>query len=136
MGMNALVRKVLAEAGVNEKRYTLWDVYPHADFITYPSLYEGFGNAFLEAVYYRKPIVVNDYSIYHKDIKPKGFQVIEIDGYVTEEAVQKASWVLNDRRMCRRMVDHNYQLGRRYFSYEVLHSQLKAFMMVNRMAEP
>jgi hypothetical protein len=30
---------------------TLWDVYPHSDFVTYPSLYEGFGNAFLEAVY-------------------------------------------------------------------------------------
>ena len=34
--------------------YSLWDVYPHADFITYPSLYEGFGNAFLEAIYFKK----------------------------------------------------------------------------------
>ena len=31
------------------KHYTLWDAYLHADLITYPSLYEGFGNAFLEA---------------------------------------------------------------------------------------
>jgi glycosyltransferase involved in cell wall biosynthesis len=141
LGVDALfVSDIISEhRGVTadgRKIYTLADIYPHADLVTYPSTFEGFGNAFLEAVYYRKPIVVNNYSIYHKDIKPKGFQVIEIDGYVTEEAVQKASWVLNDRRMCRRMVDHNYQLGRRYFSYEVLHSQLKAFMMVNRMAEP
>jgi len=115
------------------KIYTLEDIYPHADLVTYPSTVEGFGNAFLEAIYFRKPIVVNNYSIYHKDIKPKGFQVIEIDGYVTEEAVQKTSWVLNDKRMRKRMVDHNYMLGQRYFSYEVLDTQLKAFMAVHRL---
>lgn len=39
--------------GIGKKngKYSLWDVYSYADFITYPSLYEGFGNAFLEAVY-------------------------------------------------------------------------------------
>ena len=45
---------------VNRKDlYTLRDVYPHADFITYPSLYEGFGNAFLEAIYFKKPLLIN-----------------------------------------------------------------------------
>ncbi len=34
------------------KLYTLGDVYAQADLITYPSLYEGFGNALLEAFYY------------------------------------------------------------------------------------
>ena len=29
------------------KVYSLEDVYPHADLVTYPSLFEGFGNAFL-----------------------------------------------------------------------------------------
>ena len=42
-----------------QKVYTLFDIYPHADLVTYPSYYEGFGNAFLEAVYFRKPVVVN-----------------------------------------------------------------------------
>ena len=37
------------------------------------------GNAFLEAIYFRKPIVINTYSNYHLDIRPKGFQVIEMD---------------------------------------------------------
>jgi mannosylglucosylglycerate synthase len=101
--------------------------------VTYPSTFEGFGNAFLEAVYFRKPVVVNNYSIYNKDIKPKGFQVIEIDGYVTGDAVQKANRVLKDTAMRQRMVDHNFELGRRFFSYEVLESQLKALMMVHRM---
>lgn len=35
------------------KIYTLEDIYPHADLVTYPSLQEGFGNAFLEAVYFK-----------------------------------------------------------------------------------
>ena len=35
------------------------------------------------AGYFRKPVVVNTYSIYTKDIKPKGFDVIELEGYVT-----------------------------------------------------
>ena len=36
------------------KMYTLWDLYPHADLVTYPSIYEGFGNALLEAFYFKK----------------------------------------------------------------------------------
>ncbi|MDJ0723047.1 MAG: glycosyltransferase family 4 protein [Desulfobacterales bacterium] len=107
------------------KIYTLEDIYPHADLVTYPSTFEGFGNAFLEAIYFRKPIVVNNYSIYHKDIKPKGFQVIEIDGYVTEEAVQKTRWVLTDERLRKRMVETNYKLGQQFFSFAVLQRQLE-----------
>ena len=107
------------------KIYTLEDIYPHADLVTYPSTFEGFGNAFLEAIYFRKPIVVNNYSIYHKDIKPKGFQVIEIDGYVTEEAVQKTRWVLTDARLRKHMVETNYKLGQQFFSFAVLQRQLE-----------
>ena len=107
------------------KIYTLEDIYPHADLVTYPSTFEGFGNAFLEAIYFRKPVVVNNYSIYHKDIKPKGFQVIEIDGYVTEEAVQKTRWVLTDERLRKRMVETNYKLGKQFFSFAVLQRQLE-----------
>ena len=63
--------------------YTLADVYPQADLVTYPSSIEGFGNAFLEAVYHRRPLVVNRYSIYEIDIKPHGFRVVEFDNYVS-----------------------------------------------------
>jgi glycosyltransferase involved in cell wall biosynthesis len=138
MGVNTLfVSDIINEhrgtTSDGRKIYTLEDIYPHADLVTYPSTFEGFGNAFLEAVYFRKPVVVNNYSIYHKDIKPKGFQVIEIDGYVTGDAVLQANRILEDAALRQRMVDHNFELGRRFFSYEVLESQLKAFMMVHRM---
>jgi len=110
------------------KVYTLEDIYPYADLVTYPSTFEGFGNAFLEAVYFHKPIVVNAYSIYTKDIKPKGFSVIELDGYVTSDAVEQTQRVLDDPVLRQQMVDHNYDLGLKYFSYSVLHRGLRDFL--------
>lgn len=110
------------------KIYTLDDIYPHADLVTYPSNFEGFGNAFLEAVYYRKPIMVNNYSIYSSDIRPKGFSVIEIDGYVTKSAVQLAKKVLRDEDFRKQMVEHNYAVASQFFSYRVLRQKLKALI--------
>lgn len=106
------------------KIYTLDDIYPHADLVTYPSNFEGFGNAFLEAVYFKKPIVVNTYSIYTVDIKPKGFSVIELDGYVTGRAVEETRRVIMDKDLCRRMVDHNYEVACAHYSYSVLKQEL------------
>ena len=78
------------------KIYTLDDVYPRADLVTYPSLLEGFGNAFLEAVYHRRPIFMNNYTIYSIDIKPKGFRAVEFTGFVTEKTVKEVQKVLSD----------------------------------------
>ena len=111
-----------------EKVYSLWDVYPHADLVTYPSLIEGFGNAFLEAVYFKKPIVVNNYTIYNIDIRTKGFQVIEFDNYITDETVEATRRVLQDPNEIARMTDINYGLALKYFSYHVLESKLKGLV--------
>ena len=42
----------------------------------YPSTYEGFGNAFLESVDYRKPGLCNLYAICRTEIEPLGFEEI------------------------------------------------------------
>jgi glycosyltransferase involved in cell wall biosynthesis len=110
--------------GDGRKIYTLYDIYPHADLVTYPSNYEGFGNAFLEAVYFKKPIVVNTYSIYTVDIRPKGFSVVEIDGYVTARAVADTLAVLDDADLRKRLVDHNYETAAAYYGYEQLYTEL------------
>ncbi|MCF8068921.1 MAG: glycosyltransferase family 4 protein [Desulfobacterales bacterium] len=112
-----------------QKIYTLQDVYPHADLVTYPSTVEGFGNAFLEAIYFHKPIVVNTYAIYTMDIKPKGFKVIELDGYVTYESIEKTKKVLTDADYRRKMVDTNYEIARTYYSYKTLQQKLKNLLM-------
>lgn len=104
--------------------YTLGDVYPHADLVTYPSAIEGFGNAFLEAVYYRRPIFVNNYSIYEVDIKPKGFHVIEFDGFISDATLEQVRHLLTTPRLVEEWTERNYQLARRYFSHAVLRQRL------------
>lgn len=111
-----------------EKIYTLDDIYPYADLVTYPSTYEGFGNAFLEAVYYKKPIVINTYSIYTIDIRPKGFDVIEMPGFITPEVVERTRRLLVDPDLRQRMVEHNYRTAERHFSYRVLRRKLEAII--------
>jgi glycosyltransferase involved in cell wall biosynthesis len=110
------------------KIYTLSDIYPHADLVTYPSIFEGFGNAFLEALYFRKPIMVNTYSIYTKDIKPKGFLAIEMDGYITQAVVDLTKKVLSDPDLCQQAVDRNYEIANQNFSYATLRRRLKHFI--------
>ncbi len=110
------------------KIYSLWDAYPLADLVTYPSTVEGFGNAFLEALYYRRPVVVNNYTIFKTDIKPKGFKVIEFDDYITEETVELTRRILADKELEIQMCEHNYKLALRYFSFSVLRNKLKILL--------
>jgi glycosyltransferase involved in cell wall biosynthesis len=100
--------------------YTLFDVYPCADFVTYPSLYEGFGNAFLEAIYFKKPMLINRYAIFVRDIEPKGFDLIAMDGYLTQKTINKVKEILASPERRDHMINHNYQVAARYYSYSVL----------------
>jgi len=110
------------------KSYTLWDVYPHADFVTYPTLYEGFGNALLEAVYFRKPVLVNRYSVYVADIAPLGFDFVEVDGWITDEAIADVRRLLDDAERRQEMVERNFALAREHFSYAVAEKRLREIL--------
>jgi glycosyltransferase involved in cell wall biosynthesis len=112
-----------------KKIYTLYDLYPHCDLVTYPSAVEGFGNAFLEAIYFKKPIVINDYMTYNIDIKPKGFRAIELDGYVTSKAINQTKQVLNNASLREKIVEHNYELAKKYYSYSVLRRKLSNLLI-------
>lgn len=111
------------------KIYTLWDIYPHSDIVTYPSVYEGFGNAFLEAIYFKKPTIVNRYSIYEVDIEPKGFDVITMDGYITDRVIDRLRTLLKDPKEARKMTELNYHIAQRFFSYGVLENKLQMILM-------
>lgn len=108
------------------KIYTLFDVYPHADLVTYPSHYEGFGNAFLEAIYFRKPVVVNTYAVYARDIDPLGFKTIEMSQLVTREVVEQTRTILESRLLREEWAKTNYDLCLKYFSYAVARRKLAA----------
>jgi mannosylglucosylglycerate synthase len=109
-----------------QKIYTLSDVYPHADLITYPSHYEGFGNAFLEAVYFGKPVVVNTYAVFARDIDPLGFKTIEMTQLVTKDVVEQVGAILHDQTLREDWAKTNYALGVKYFSFSVARRKLAA----------
>ena len=111
-----------------EKCYDLRDAYAHADFITYPSLLEGFGNALIEAFCFHKPLLVNRYPNFVTDIEPKGFRVITMNGYLTKDVVRSVERVLEDTVYREEMVDHNFALGKAFFSYSVLRRKLRALV--------
>jgi glycosyltransferase involved in cell wall biosynthesis len=115
------VRGVNAEG---RKTYTLFDIYPHADLVTYPSYYEGFGNAFLEAIYFGKPVVVNTYAVYARDIDPLGFKTIEMSMLVTNEVVEQTREILRNASLRDQWAAINYDLGRKFFSYSVARRKL------------
>jgi glycosyltransferase involved in cell wall biosynthesis len=107
------------------KVYSLWDAYPHADLVTYPSLYEGFGNALLETVYFKKLTVVNRYPVYNADIRPLGFEFIELDGFVDDKEVEETRRLLKDPDAVKAMVEKNYAIAHEHFSLQVLEQKLQ-----------
>jgi glycosyltransferase involved in cell wall biosynthesis len=111
------------------QQLTLFDIYPHADLITYPSLYEGFGNAFLEAVYFKKPLLINRYAIFVRDIEPQGFDLIVMDGLLSSRNVQQAREVLESTERRLAMVEHNYAIASRHYSYTVLEGKLNHLLI-------
>jgi mannosylglucosylglycerate synthase len=111
------------------KLYSLADAYYQASLVTYPSRIEGFGNAFLEAVYYRRPLLMSNYVIFMTDIQPKGFQFITFTDYIDEDCVQQARQILEKPELAREIVDNNYEIGRRHFSYSILENHLHTLLL-------
>jgi mannosylglucosylglycerate synthase len=110
------------------KVYSIWDAYPHADLVTFPSLYEGFGNALLETVYFKRLTVVNRYPVYNADIRPLGFKFIEMDGFVDENTILETKRLLQNPDQVREMAETNYAIAREHFSYEVLKIRLEELL--------
>jgi glycosyltransferase involved in cell wall biosynthesis len=109
-------------------KYSLWDVYPYADFITYPSLYEGFGNAFLEAIYFKKPMLINRYATFVRDIEPLGFDLAVMDGFLSKKTVQSVIDILESSKRRKKMIKGNYNIAAQHYSYSVLRNQLSAII--------
>ncbi len=108
--------------------HSLNDAYLAADIITYPSLYEGYGNALVEALYYGVPVMVNRYPVYISDIAPLGVRMIEIDGAITDATIDEVRELLANPRKIRDNARHNYLLGQKQLSYGLLRRRIRSLL--------
>jgi glycosyltransferase involved in cell wall biosynthesis len=126
-----------------QRVYSLWDTYVHADFITYPSLWEGWGNQLLEALKARVPLMLFEYPVYLADIKDKGLRVVSlgraiagrdelglarIDEAAVDAAADEAVELLTDRDLREDTVAHNLQVARHHYSLGALREYLRPLM--------
>jgi glycosyltransferase involved in cell wall biosynthesis len=111
-----------------QRIYTLADIYPQADLVTYPSAWEGFGNALLEAVYFGRPVLVNAYPVYRSDIAPRGLRALEMNGKVTDEVVSEVWRVLDDPRLQGEWARENFAIGRKHFSLSLARDRLRGIL--------
>ncbi len=104
----------------------LSDVYAHGRACTYFSTYEGFGNAFVEAVLAKKPIFVNNYKpVYMQDIGSKGFKTVMLeDNHLSNDKVKNMTDIIYNVDRCIEIGEYNYTLGKKYFSFDVLEEKL------------
>jgi len=108
--------------------YTLWDCYLNSDFVVYPTEKEGFGNQFVESVFFKKPLILTPYPVYKKDIKPLGFKAIEIDDKLKADSVKKVEDLLNNKYEVERIVSENFKLGKKYLSYDWVESKIRKIL--------
>ncbi|MFC2137936.1 glycosyltransferase [Bacteroidota bacterium] len=111
----------------NGQVYSLSDAYANARACTYFSTYEGFGNAFVEAVLAKKPIFVNNYEpVYWPDIGSKGFEAVMLEkNKITPEKLKQMEDVIYNEKRCKEIGEFNFQLGKKYFSYDTLQKKLE-----------
>ena len=109
------------------KIYSLSDAYASSIACTYFSTYEGFGNAFVEAILARRPIFVNNYKpVFWPDIGSKGFECVMLeDNQITDDALAEVDEILHQPELRKEITEHNFRLGREHFSYEVLQEKLE-----------
>ncbi len=121
-----LANQVIFASHMVRDHKDLSDVYAHGRACTYFSTYEGFGNAFIEAVLAKKPIFVNNYKpVYMQDIGSKGFETVMLeDSQLTDDKIKNMTDIIYNVELCNEIGEYNYNLGKKYFSFDVLEEKL------------
>jgi glycosyltransferase involved in cell wall biosynthesis len=121
--------------------YSLYpDIYSIADLVLYPTRWEGFGNQLIEAFASHLPTIVYEYPVFKEDIKPKGFEIISlgdeknkefdpngftsISNKIIENTADQTIKLLTDQSSYKKCIEHNFELGKRHFGYEILKKHL------------
>ena len=125
----------------DEGLYALYpDWYAMADFVLYPTGWEGFGNQLLEAFATQLPVAVFEYPVFKEDIAPKGVRVVSLGDKLLPErdyiglvqirpqvlmrAAREIITILTSPGKFQSITGHNIMVGRRHFSFDVLRAHL------------
>jgi glycosyltransferase involved in cell wall biosynthesis len=129
------VRKIQGDT----KHFSFWDPYVFADLVTFPSIWEGWGNQFIETIFAKKPIVVFEYPVFKKDIASEEYQVISLGDRYTPakdnglcslpsenllKAMGKTIDILLDSEKYEEVVETNFCIGEKNHSYTTLRRYL------------
>lgn len=122
------------------KKYDFWDFYNIADFVTYPSIKEGWGNQFLELVAARKLGIIFEYPVFSSDIKPlrtkqvilakkynrdKKDKRVKVDKQDMEKAVKQFKRYIKDPQNLKKTLDNNLKIVRKHHDLAALERHLK-----------
>jgi len=136
----------------DEGLYALYpDFYAMADFVLYPTGWEGFGNQLLEAFAAGLPVVVFEYPVFKEDIAPKDVSVVSLGDTILEErdsaglvqlpaevltrAAREMITILTTPDVYRNITAHNIAMGKKYFSFDVLRAHLDGVLTWARLIE-
>jgi len=116
------------------KKYSIWDAFVYADLVTFPSLWEGWGNQFIETIFAKKPVVVFEYPVFKKDIKSEGYHYISLGEKLSgmdkhdlqiipdrniEEAVRGSiEWLLD--KNSNKKLEKNFEIGNKFHDDRIL----------------
>ena len=126
------VASVRGKDAQGRKLYTNRDVLANADLVTYLPIWEGFGNALLEAVAAKVPVVNTTYLVYKTDIMPTGLRNIEVrDRYddhgslvIEDRVLEEMHHLLTHPEERIERVERNFQIGRKEFGFDSLEERL------------
>ncbi len=132
-----IVRPLRSE---QEGLYALYpDMYSMADFVLYPTGWEGFGNQLLEAFAAGLPVSVFEYPVFKEDIAPKGVSIVSLGDTIEKKsgdlvripektlhsAAQEILDVLLDSEKYSGIASNNIAVCKKHFSFDVLRAHLK-----------
>jgi glycosyltransferase involved in cell wall biosynthesis len=104
--------------------YSISDIYLPSDIVTLPSDHEGFGNPVIESVMFKKPLVVNKYSVLN-EILNYGFKFIVMNKKVTSKVVGDVYKVIMDKDYTKKIAEYNFKIAYKYFSLDSLKDELR-----------
>jgi glycosyltransferase involved in cell wall biosynthesis len=125
------------------KIYSLWDSYVLADFVTYPSTWEGWGNQFIEAVFAKLPVLLFEYPVWVSDLKEAGFDVVSlgdtikgrdedglasVSGAKVRAAADQIVAILTDPSRKREIGEKNFAIGRERYSLGTLERIIRGLL--------